>query len=625
MLERRLIACLWACLVLLLSACKKEQPYQDSALETKEVLMDHHDSRISRCNTDQRMSDKYAVDPAYQREIREGRVITMHNIKDHSRSDASLEIYSVPIHFIIVHLPNHSVGSGTNISFTRIQSQLEALNLDFLRKNRDAVNTPAVFPAQSSSIQFCLATVDPYGNHTDGITRYATNSNFDENELSIKTATTWDPTRYLNVWVAPDIDGLGYAYLPSISSLPSRSEDGVVVLTEVFGGPNSGAEAPFDLGRTLTHEVGHYLGLDHIWGEGCNIDDGITDTPDQAEENVGCPNHPSPSCNNRGDMFMNYMDYSDDRCLNAFTAGQVAYMRRILETSRSGLLQPGRTECIAEPNEPTCNDGLKNGAETGIDCGGPDCLPCNNQEPIDAGIVGVQGQESGQGCNSRIDLSITIKNYGPSNLSSVNLIATLAGTTIREQPWSGNLKPGATARVKMENISLSTGQHLVTVTTSRPNGQADAKPHNDGASTSVSKTGGMSLTLRIQPDDYGSEIKWLIRNGQGEVVARGGNYEDFTYDLIEETICLPNGCYRLIMRDEYGDGICCDYGYGWYELTTTTGQKLVDSDGYYGYRESTSFCIGGGTSSRSQTDRDSRQELPRKKKQVSKFPAKTVN
>ncbi|MBK8503408.1 MAG: hypothetical protein IPL46_15030 [Saprospiraceae bacterium] len=95
----------------------------------------------------------------------------------------------------------------------------------------------------------------------------------------LKKATRWDPNKYLNIWIAASIEGLGYAYLPTPSTLPSPDEDGVVILTEAFGGPNSGASAPFNLGRTVTHEVGHFLGLDHIWGDGCQVDDGITDTP----------------------------------------------------------------------------------------------------------------------------------------------------------------------------------------------------------------------------------------------------------------------------------------------------------------------------------------------------------
>jgi hypothetical protein len=130
---------------------------------------------------------------------------------------------------------------------------------------------------------------------------------------------------------------LGYAQFPGG---PAQT-DGVVILHSAFGTTGTAA-APFDRGRTATHEIGHWLNLFHIWGDdgtGCNGTDEVDDTPNQADENTGCPGFPSPSCANdpNGDMFMNYMDYTDDACMFMFTAGQVTRMQAALDGPRSSI------------------------------------------------------------------------------------------------------------------------------------------------------------------------------------------------------------------------------------------------------------------------------------------------
>lgn len=599
--------CLMACLALSMSSCKKDL-YSDTQGD-EEILVNETAVKINRCVTDRRMQSVYQGRPAYRTEILEGRFQQMEQYeKNTGRSAAELPLFTIPVHVIVVHQPGHGVGSQTNIGEQRIRSQIAALNADFLRQNQDASRTPSEFEVSGGQIQFCLASRDPSGAATDGITRYASNQNFDNNELSIKRNTNWDPQRYLNIWVVPDIEGLGYAYLPTPSSLPHPDEDGVVVITEAFGGPGSGAAAPFNLGRTLTHEVGHYLGLDHIWGDGCQVDDGITDTPRQAEENYECPNHPSPSCNNQGDMFMNYMDYTDDHCMNAFSTGQNLYMRSILTSSRAQLITPGRTDCPTDttgtggPNS-TCNDGIKNGDETGIDCGGS-CVPCQSSGSVDAGITRVDYEILSGDCSQAIRLTATIRNFGNATLKSVIIDVRTGSTKLTSFPWSGSLAANSSLHVELPSFSLAGGNHSIAVSTQNPNGTADTNPSNNSKSIHVNVSGNSSYTLVIKPDDYGADISWKIKNGSGKVVATGGGYPDFDRTVIKESFCLSDDCYTLIMLDAYGDGLCCDYGRGWYELRNQTGQVLLDSDGYYGYRETQSFCIDGSNNlSRLQVDR----------------------
>ncbi|MEM7041014.1 MAG: zinc metalloprotease, partial [Bacteroidota bacterium] len=215
---------------------------------------------------------------------------------------------------------------------------------DFRRNNADRQNTPSAFTgvAADSEIEFCLATTDPNGNPTNGITRTFTNStSFSANDAmkfqSSGGKDAWPTGQYLNMWVCNLGGGLlGYAQFPGSGS---ASTDGVVVGYNYFG--NTGAvSAPFNKGRTTTHEVGHWLNLRHIWGDANCGNDFVSDTPTQQSDNSGCPNHPLPSCGNSGDMFMNYMDYTNDACMNLFTEGQKDRMRAVVGPGgfRSSLL-----------------------------------------------------------------------------------------------------------------------------------------------------------------------------------------------------------------------------------------------------------------------------------------------
>ncbi|MBP6396794.1 MAG: hypothetical protein KA340_02860 [Saprospiraceae bacterium] len=298
-----------------------------------------------RCGQEEKMESMSSLQPGLLEEIERLLQPGMAEQRMANRHLLSGNTLYIPVHVIIVHQPNHGVGQGTNLSKNRILSQINAINLDFSRKNVDTINTPLVFTTGNPMIQFCMAGLDPDGNPTDGITRYPSTANFDEEEFDIKAETRWPRTEYLNIWVA-EIEDLGYAYIPSLNGLPNSTLDGVVINTIAFGGPGFGAEEPYNLGRTATHEIGHFLGLQHVWrGSGCTNDDGFSDTPLQDDENYGCPVHPSPSCDNAGDMFMNYMDYTDDNCMNAFSAMQANHMRNILMGIRNSLMASGEVQC----------------------------------------------------------------------------------------------------------------------------------------------------------------------------------------------------------------------------------------------------------------------------------------
>jgi hypothetical protein len=245
---------------------------------------------------------------------------------------------------VVVHVLHRR--PAENISDAQIKSQIRVMNRDFRAKNADKSKVPAAFkPAVADAqITFALATRDPQGKRTNGITRTKTTRTSFGPDDSMKSpsgggAAAWDTTRYLNIWVCTLGGGLlGYAQFPG----GPASTDGVVILNTAFGTTGT-AKAPFNKGRTATHEIGHYLNLSHIWGESriptCADDDYVTDTPKQFGPNNGKPMFPHISCNNgpNGDMFMNYMDYVDDAAMFMFTTSQVERMRAALSGPRSTL------------------------------------------------------------------------------------------------------------------------------------------------------------------------------------------------------------------------------------------------------------------------------------------------
>ncbi|MDH6238309.1 zinc metalloprotease [Cryobacterium sp. CG_9.6] len=229
-----------------------------------------------------------------------------------------------------------------NLSDEQVRSQIDVLNQDFRKTNPDISRLPEAFKAlaEDAQVEFALATTDPNGADTDGITRTHTDTTSFSYDDAIKFDSSggkdaWPADAYLNLWVGR-LGGrlLGYAQFPG----GAASTDGVVILNTAFGTVGT-ASSPFGLGRTATHEIGHWLNLNHIWGDepGCVGTDKVEDTPNQADANTGKPEFPHVSCNNApsGDLFVDYMDYVDDDVMVMFSAGQVARMQACLEGPRN--------------------------------------------------------------------------------------------------------------------------------------------------------------------------------------------------------------------------------------------------------------------------------------------------
>ena len=243
------------------------------------------------------------------------------------------EVINIPV---VIHVIYKT--AAQNISDAQIRSQLAALNNDFANLNQDKSKRPGVFNAVAADvkIKFCLAQVDPQGNKTTGIIRKSTTVDVFTADDAMKTSlrggnNPWDNKKYLNIWVcALSGRSLGYATPPGSNA----AIDGVVIAFDVFGTVGS-LRTSFNKGRTATHEVGHWMGLKHLWGDTDCGDDGIDDTPRQKTYNFGMPVFPNvTSCspNANGDMFMNYMDFSDDAAMNMFTNDQKKRVRALFAT-----------------------------------------------------------------------------------------------------------------------------------------------------------------------------------------------------------------------------------------------------------------------------------------------------
>ena len=266
------------------------------------------------------------------------------------------KIITIPV---IVHILYHY--PGENISDDQVRSQLSALNRDYRKLNSDTAKIPLAFKslAADCEIEFKLATVDASGRATSGIIhKYTPITNWtldDKIKFSSEMGDdAWDAKNYLNIWVGTLERLIGYSSLPG----DPANKDGVVISNTVFGITNSGI---YNQGRTAVHEVGHWLGLRHLWGDADCGDDGIADTPKQQTFTNGCPSTARISCNNgpNGDMYMDYMDFTNDDCLVMFTQGQKQKMRVLFESggprysilSSYGLNKPA-IEQIPLPDSP---------------------------------------------------------------------------------------------------------------------------------------------------------------------------------------------------------------------------------------------------------------------------------
>ncbi len=366
-----------------------------------------------------------------------------------TNGNKSPAIITIPV---VIHVLYNN--ATQNISNAQLLSQIDVLNEDFRKLNADISLLPSVWQttAGDAQIEFCLASRDPNGNPTTGITRTATSTSSFSSNNNIKFNATggkdaWPRDQYLNFWVGNLSGGLlGYAQFPG----GAANTDGIVCLYSAVGRVGT-LVANYNKGRTATHEIGHWLNLRHIWGDANCGNDFVADTPTQQTANTGCPSFPKVTCSNgpNGDMFMNYMDYTYDACMYMFSNGQNARMLAALNTTRASLL-------------------------TSQGCAVP--------TPFDAGISNIISP-TGTSCQINYTPQVTLNNYGSTTLTSVIINYQVDGGTIQTQNWTGTLTQGNSANITLPVISVGTGTHSFTAFTSAPNGGTDGNNANNSSTS----------------------------------------------------------------------------------------------------------------------------------------------
>ena len=399
-------------------------------------------------------------------------------------------LITIPVVVHIVH-DGDAVGADENISDAQVYSQMAALNEDYRKLNADTSSIPSVFKplAADFEIEFCLAVRDPDGNPTTGIERINggrsswTNATADE----FKPSTIWEPGQYINVWVmrlgGTSSGTLGYAQFPGMPD----STDGIVVDYKAFGTTGDLLPAHAE-GKTLTHEIGHWMGLMHTWGDdngACSDDDLVADTPLQGAENYGCPAFPHVSCGNgpNGDMFMNYMDYVDDDCSYMFTVGQKARADYFLTHDRQSIL----SSAGCEP------------------------LPVYQRDMAITEMI----FPTAEICTEQFIPVAHIKNMGQETITSMLINYQVNGVGLNQYQWSGWIAPGGDDYIFLPQQSLPLGAHTFYVYLSAPNGGLDEHVGNEEALVSFNINSiGIGEPVPAEEDFEGGSFPsgWQLQN-----------------------------------------------------------------------------------------------------------------
>ncbi len=410
--------------------------------------------------------------------------------------------YRVPVVVHIVH-NGEPIGSGTNISDAQVHSQIRVLNEDFNRTNADAINTPSEFAAVAGSmdIEFVLARQDPEGLATNGIVRVkGTKTEWrTEDNYELKSLSYWPAENYFNIWVCNFTSLLGSAQFPE-SDLPGLGTssqnaltDGIIIWYGAFGSIDDDdgtfeLATDYDRGRTATHETGHFLGLRHIWGDdgnSCSGTDYVADTPNQYRNSLNCPQHPHQDNCSDAVMFQNYMDYTDDRCMNLFTEGQVERMTVVIENS------PRRASLLTSP-------GLEDPSPV----------------PNDLGTREIVTPQASY-CSTTLTPVLEVKNYGSNHISSARIRFTVNGSTIETRDVNLDLDYLESTTVTFDPVNTSSGTSAVQFEVLMTNGTTDGNANNNiiGRNFFIPE----SISIPFAEDFLSLPPDWTIKNPDQQI------------------------------------------------------------------------------------------------------------
>ena len=437
---------------------------------------------------------------------------------------------------VVVHIVMQDPSIVTD---DQVQSQIDVLNADFAGLNADSVNIPAAFKSRfgKSELRFCLAQRTPQNAPTTGIQRLATSTQSFPGESdpikysSMGGADAWDVNKYLNIWVCEmnDENDLGYTYMPGLGI--AAVERGFVNSYMAFGTIGT-AVAPFNKGRTATHEIGHFFNLAHIWGENnctesCTDSDNVDDTPNQNTCTFSTPDYPITddpcSPNAPGIMFMNFMDYVDDAAMCLFTTGQADRMAAAMNSFSELTPLLSTNGCVPAL--------LYNYDVEVLNVVTPDNIILN--------------------CTGSFTPQILIRNIGSTTLTSITI-----NTSVNEQMASAKTIPLLLPSLRTTTISgdllnVNAGYHTIKIFTTNPNGTSDQYVANDTATSIFSVTANMATPVAegfesaFPPQGWGiantSELKEYnpvrVTNS-----AHSGNasvkFDNFHYQLFGESSIL---------------------------------------------------------------------------------------
>jgi len=397
--------------------------------------------------------------------------------KDNPAQQRLNAIVTIPV---IVHIVMDNPAIVTD---EQVQSQLDVLNADYAGENADSVKIPAAFKPffGKGNIRFCLAQRNASNEPVNGILRItsSTTSVPGDNDpikyASMGGSDAWNVNKYLNIWVCKmtDSNDLGYSFMPGLPGLAS-SDIGLVNAYHAFGTIGSAA-APFNKGRTATHEIGHFFNLWHTWGsnecvKSCSDSDFVDDTPNQDACTYGTPVFPqTDACTNTtpGIMFMNFMDYVDDAAMCLFTAGQADRMETALSTFPDRMQLMGSNGCVPPV---LYNNDVKALAVV---------------SPSNASIY----------CAASIIPRLTIRNLGALTLTSVRLNVVVDGGEPVVTNITLSLPSLQETNLLGNAITAVAGHHSVKIFTTLPNGVADQQPFNDTVTMVFSVVGNANEPL----------------------------------------------------------------------------------------------------------------------------------
>jgi len=481
-------------------------------------------------------------------------------------------IITIPVVVHVIH-SGQNLGVAPNIVDEQVISQITVMNNDFRRLlGTPGYNTNAV--GADTQIQFALAKVDPNGNPTNGINRVnLCQAEWSQDDINsfVKPETIWDPTQYMNMWSVnfSDTTLLGYAQFPSGSTLPGLPPggegytDGVVANYATFGSSDYDTNgtfllsAPYDKGRTMTHEVGHFLGLRHIWGDttSCVVNatdsnkDYCLDTPAAAAPNYSC-NIPVNSCPSSpgNDMVENYMDYSEDTCMNIFTVDQTARINAVMNNSPRRLDLKTSTRDAAIPL-------FSNDAEVKLE---RECVTVN--------------------CSSSTaqNVKVSLYNRGTNTLTSAVITYGVNGSS-QTFNWTGSLAQDKYQIVTLP-VAASTLGGQMNINVTAVNGVTDQRTSNSNITVNylgAPVRSDVNVVFNLQLDQYGSETTWALKNSAGTTVYSGGPYIDSVNPALQtfNWTLNPSECYTLTVNDSFGDGMY-PYG-GHYNVKNQSGAILI--------------------------------------------------